>query len=145
MRAWLAAALGLLPAVVLASCGPLQSRDDAERVAAGYFAAMERGDFERAAGYYAPRFYEQTPRAQRLAVLRNVDAKLGRLRSYALTSWNVTASAGTAGAGAYVTLAYAVRYAKASSRETLTLFKAQGADSFQIVGHQFNAPALLSG
>lgn len=143
-RRWSSAgSLLILASLMLASCNPGADKDQAEQIGKAYFDAIQVHDYERAASFYAPQFYERTPRDKWLGTLRTINDKLGDLQSYQEMKWNVRASATTSGGGTAVELEYRVIYSKYPAEETFTLTKPAGTNTFQIIGHRVNSEGFV--
>jgi len=134
-------ALGLcLAASLSAGCGLGKAKQEAVKVAESYFASVKQKDYRTALALYSAEFFQQTKRDDWLEILKKVNARLGDLKSYRLTGWQVHTNIGR---GTYVALNYRVTYTKHQADEAFTLFRPASGGRFRIMGHNINSPGLL--
>lgn len=117
------------------------SKDEAERVANDYYAAVRTGDFDRALTFFSAEFFAQTPKEVWLSGMKNLNRKLGSLEEFKLESWNVRKQAGT-GPSTVVTLQYTVKYSKYPAQEAMTLVSTKEG-GLKIHGLNINSPGFL--
>ncbi len=128
--------------ILVFGCGFTEDKNVAENLANDLFDSISVQDFDRTMHFYSSRFFEHTSQDEWLAILHNLNMKLGDLESYELVSWNIKKQAHTSGTGTYVLLQYNVNYSKYPSVETLTLFRPIGGE-LKILGHNINSAGLL--
>ncbi len=139
---WQAMAL-VMAAVVVSGCGVSEEKRQAEEVASGCFECVKQKDFEGAAAYYSPKFYQATSREKWVEMLGNINGKLGDLREYKLVGWNFKKFAGVVGSGSYWQLQYQTTYTKHPAQETLVIFRPFGGGEFKIISHNINSEGLV--
>ena len=119
------------------------SNADGQSVAAEYFEAIRKQDYDKAIEFYSTVFFERTSREDwRLALVR-INSKLGDLEQYELQDWDVRVWDGPGGRLTYYTLEYKVTYSKHSAIETLTLTKKNDGESALIQAHNVSSSELL--
>lgn len=92
---------------------------------------------------YGDHFFQATPRPRWEQLLASLEQRLGPPEAHELVGWNVFVGTQEGATGTFVSLSYAVRYAKAEGSEEITLLREKGAPDFRIVQHQFHSAALL--
>jgi hypothetical protein len=132
-----------LAVAALAGCNLFTGKDDADAVARQLFGSLQSGDYERAASFYSPRFYEKTPKHDWLESLKTVSSRLGALQGYQLQTWNVQKNVGTGTSGTLYQLQYRVTYARYPATETLVLFRPLRGGDIKVLGHQINSEGFL--
>ncbi len=139
----LAGLLVILAVFLVAGCGLVTGKGDAQKVAESLLnERIEKGGFGSGA-YYSDLFWKYTEKEKWESLKRLVDKAVGNLKSYKLTSWNVTTQANpNEPSGTIVTLVYDVVYEKGSGTETITLHKPIMGKTYTIVGYHFNSPEI---
>jgi len=107
------------------------------------FESIRARDYEKALGFYSPKFFEKTPREELLRALIAINTKLGDLQTYKIVNWKSTKTIGTGDNGTYWTLECDVSYSKYPASETITFFKPTAGSDFKIVGHNINSKGFL--
>ena len=128
---------------VLAGCGLVKSKEDADKVLLKHFQTISTNGYEAALADYSPQFFQSTTREQWSKALARLSATLGTYQSHRITSWRTFTRAGTSGAGTTVTLQCQVIYSKHAAQETFTLFKGFTDSDYKIIRHQIDGAALL--
>jgi hypothetical protein len=127
-------ALFSLP-LFLSGCGFVKGKDEAEKVAAAFFEErIAQGGFggDR---FYSKEFWEYTEEEKRDDIKAIAADAHGRLRTYALNSWNVQSKYYAVQlSGTFVTLLYDTSYEKGSAQEKLTLFRPVGSEEYKLLG-----------
>jgi hypothetical protein len=123
----------LLALCNVVGCGFSKDKKEAEQLAEQYFSKMRGGDVGGVLPLYSARFYEETSRADWLAILESQRTRCGTPKSHKLISWNVFSSFGT-NSGVRTTLVYDVQYSSCRMSEKMTIFKPSGGE-IQIQGH----------
>jgi hypothetical protein len=136
-------ACGLLALALLTGCGSADGEARARRVAEAYFQAVKEKDSERAASFYAARFFEARSREVWKRDLALIAERLGALQSYSIKSSRRRTDFVPPDSGSYVTLTYEVKYARHSAVETLTVHKPFARGEFRIVDHQISSEGFL--
>jgi len=116
-------------------CGVAKTKDAAEKVAVNFYEAIKAKNFDQAVNYAGDIGLSATPHEKWVALLQDVNEKVGNLQGYQLGSWGFNTSTGK---GTEITLNVSVVYAKASWKEKLTLFQPPGTDKIQITAYDVN-------
>ncbi|HEY79150.1 MAG TPA: hypothetical protein G4O09_08570 [Dehalococcoidia bacterium] len=124
-------------------CGIAEEKSATENVVTSYFEAVKAKDFDKALSFYSPKFFEVTPQDDWLEALKTINAKLGDLQTYKLTSWKGNKQVGTAGSGTYYELRYEVTYSKYPAKEVFNIFKPSAGGELKIQGHNINSIGLI--
>jgi hypothetical protein len=112
---------------------------EAKAVVAEYFAALQSGALDDALSLHHPDFYAETAPEEWREMLAQVQQRLGDLEEFTLVKRKAFFGIKASGMGTYVTLRYALRYANASTVETLVLFKASEGERPSIVSHRIDS------
>jgi hypothetical protein len=129
----------LLTALLIAGCGLLEGKKEAQKVADDLYTLIDRGERQTILELYSDEFYEVTTREEWSRLLETVALKLGSYQQHELISWQTKSLVGTGGVGTLAVFVYRVQYSKYDATETLTLFKSIGDSSFRIMGHQIKS------
>ena len=133
-----------LSCALLAGCGFIQSKKDAEKVLARHFQTLATNGYDAALADYSSEFFRVTPKETWAKALRGTNNKLGTYQSHTITTWNVFKNAGTGGSGTTVSIQCDVTYSKYSATESFKLFKGIGDSDFKIISHKINSTGLLT-
>jgi hypothetical protein len=134
--AFVLAAIAIVP--VLAGCGFSKKKQAAEQVAATYFEAMKKPDFDAAIANFSPTFFEKTPKEKWLGTLEAIHARFGCLQSYEQTGFKVNKGKSELGEGYFVELTFRTNYEKGSASEIIRCFESSSGGPMQIVGQNFS-------
>lgn len=136
-------AVTLLVVSFTLSCGLFTGKGDAEKVAESLLnERMANGGFG-SREYYSDFFWQKTDNEKWENIKRLVDKAMGNLKTYKLSTWNVTTQAKTNDlSGTIVRLVYETTYEKGNGTETITLHKPIKGKTYTIVGHHFNSPEI---
>jgi len=121
-----ATAVAAIFMLCLAGCAQESSVQEATQTADGFFQAVKSRDFDKAGEFFVDS--PTQPRQLWVDQLRENNARLGDLESYALVSKLVN----TVYSGARYTLKYKVKYSKHEAFETLILFGGVSGNPVQI-------------
>lgn len=134
----------VLAILAAAPAGCIKGPEEADAYAGLYFQCIQEHRLDDALELYSPEFFDETNSRDRwLELLRTLDAKLGELQSYELTTWNRRSVAGTAGSGTYWTLVYRTQYRKYPAEETIAVFRPSGSPALSIIGHHIASEGFL--
>ena len=122
-------------AALFCSCGFLDDRDEAVKLANRYFDLVVAGDTAATAALYAPRFFEATSREKWASILAEVRQRCGTPKSHTLKNWNANSQIGT-NAGSYATVIFDVEYTQCHIEETILTFRPDDGER-KILGHHF--------
>jgi hypothetical protein len=135
----------LIPvSLMLAGCGFVQGKKDAEALLTRHFQAVSTNGFDTALDDYSPQFFQKTTKEEWRKALTKLNEKLGVYQSHSVTGWRVFKNATPSGAGTTVLLQCEVTYTKHPATESFTLFKGFGESDYKIVRHQINSTGLLT-
>ncbi len=129
---------------VLAGCGIMKAKEDADKVLTTHFQALSTNGYDAALAGYGSQFFQKTSKDDWGKSLARLTSKLGTYKSHSITGWRAFSQAGTSGAGTTVTLQCQVAYSKHSAQETFTLFKGASDAEYKIIGHHIDGAALLA-
>ena len=119
----------------IACASVADAKGEAERVAMRYFGAVQADQFDEVLPLYAPEFFDKTPRDVWLQFLKNVNTRLGNLKSYELIRWEVRANVSSVRTGTITILEYKATYSKQTAVERLTIFRPSQGGEAKILGH----------
>ncbi|MCH8829021.1 MAG: DUF3887 domain-containing protein [Planctomycetes bacterium] len=129
--------------VSLAGCGANQSKQAAEETANRLYQALSEKDWDKAVSFYGPQFFQKTSKQEWRAALVNLEKKFGAYKSHQIQNWKYRSHTGTGGSHQVTVITYKVKYAKATTTETIT-FLGSGDEELKIVGHRIESPAFLA-
>ena len=116
-------------------CGVAKTKASAEKVAVSFYEAIKTKNFDQALSNVGDIGFAATPREKWIALLQDINDKVGNLQGYQLGSWGFNTSTGK---GTEITLNVSAVYAKASWNEKIKLFNPPGTDKIQIVAYDVN-------
>ena len=132
-----------LAALLLSGCGIAKSVNAASSVTDSYYDAMKQKDYDKLLTMYSDTFFEKKDKDEWKDSLAVINKKLGDLKSYKLTGWNVNIRAGIGGNAEVYVLTYSVEYSKYNSTEVFTIVR-HGKDSpLLIEGQNINSEGFL--
>jgi hypothetical protein len=129
--------------VATLACHSAEALPEARQLMERYFAARASGDDATLLSLHHPVFHAEQPPERWLQTLSEMDARLGPLVGHHLERRKLVAGVKRAGVGSYVLLTYAVRYARAETRESFVLFKPGKGGEVRIVDHQLEATRFI--
>ena len=135
--------VSVITLISLLSCGVVQGKGDAEKVAESLFQDRIFNGVFGPKEYYSDLFWKNTDENKWSSITNLVNKAMGNLLTYSLSSWKVQSKVHTNQvSGTFVVLVYETVYEKGNGTETLTIHKPVSGGEFTILGHHFNSEKI---
>lgn len=135
--------VSVITLISLLSCGVVQGKGDAEKVAESLFQDRIFNGVFGPKEYYSDLFWKNTDEKKWSSITNLVNKAMGNLLTYSLSSWKVQSKVHTNQvSGTFVVLVYETVYEKGNGTETLTIHKPVSGGEFAILGHHFNSEKI---
>lgn len=124
--------LVFLAALLLAACSDAFDRTPAEATAQAYFAALQAGDYAKAAEFYPSPVFFAPSKDDLIRGLRSRHEEMGGIVEYQMTKYGGVSQSP---ANTRYSVVFDVTYGKGTAQETVSLEKSRFSDDVRVTGH----------